>query len=632
MTSSTASIRDRLYAADVGLLRLHTAVAATVTTFLTVAVLFCIAAALGLGVSFAVPGVLVTSIATMALGMDSNIRHRTITMLLMPFPAAIALCLGAWVSGRSVVTALVFLALVVGVLVGSLFGSRGILLGLAAIAVFYGADLAGVPVNDLPVHTIAVVVGAVISAVVLGGVLRERPASQPARMLRSIRVLAAEVGRGAMSSRKGDVRRRLDRVAVAVARTRGHIEAHPQLWPEQFQRDAGMALGSFEIRLEQAVFSAGTGAGREQLLRVVADPLLVATPGDASPDPGRGIPQSTPSSAGTVPDGASVDPPMDALPAAKGGRSQISMAIELLVAAVLAITVSMLIDPERWFWGVLAALVMLFGTSSTADAIGKGARRVIGTAAALPIGFALAAITQAAPLAAIICLLAAMFLQQYLADVAYGWSIFFLTLFLYLLFALTGAAAEQTLEIRLLQTAAGAAVGIAVALLVLPTRSGKLLRGRALDVLSAADTTVSRVIAGRPAEEVTEAAGETHQRFLQLKSDAEASRRGWPLSRSHQLVADQLDIAAVMVLELRLMAADYASGQRFDAGSRVAAARVRRSLNRVSEQLSATQERIQPADDEGQPAGPGHEQSPIQESLRRLQQMTDGLHRALTAG
>ena len=622
-----------MYGLDLGLLRFRTALSATATTFAVTLLLFWLAALLGQGGSFVVPGVLVVAVATMAVGMDRIVGHRTVTMLLMPVPAAAAVWLAAHVSGQPVLTALVFMAMVVATIAGSIFGSRGILLCLTAVAVFYGADLADVPIDTVSTHVLAVVVAALVSAVMLGVVLRERPDKDQARIMRSLRVLSTGVARAAQAGDRTAARRSLDRFSAAVSTTRAHIESHPQNWPPQMARDAGAGLGSFELRLERAASDVLEGGDSTSLAALLDDSLLHTV------SPRRRMPKANADAAGfhsTVDDDAAMVPP---LPPSVGGRSQVSMAAQLLVAAAASITVSMLIDPDRWFWGVLAALVMLFGTSSAADAIGKGARRVIGTAAALPVGALIVALTQDTTWVVIGCLLVAMFAQQYLADVAYGLSIFFLTVFLYLIFALSsGQAADAALGTRLWLTTVGAAIGILVALLVVPTRSGTLLRGRAGDVLGAAETLMDCVMGARPEHEVQQAAHATHQRYLLLKAEADASRRGWPLSRSHAVIAAQLDAAAVVIHELRRLAEEFTEGERLTSADLMAARDVRRSLAAIHLRLDAEAATPSPGDAEatgievGRPSLTNSPAPAIGETLERLGRAADGLSRALAIG
>ncbi|MFJ5991444.1 FUSC family protein [Lentzea sp. NPDC092896] len=538
--------------------------AATVTTAATVAVLLVMASEVDIKALLAVPGLLVTAVATMGSGMDPNARHHVVTIALMPVPAGIGLVLGTLVHGRPLLTAAAFMGLGVVTLAASLAGVRGTLLALAAIAAFYGAGLVAVPAARLPIHLSSIVVGAAVSVLGLGVVFRERPEALPARLMRSVGVLAVRAGSVAGNGKA--VRGALDSFAFAVASTRAHIEAHPRCWPGRLRFGAGAELGSFEVRLADAVAEVRAGGDPAVIDRLLVDPVLA----DPLPD---GAASRKPfwrrrSVGGDVDSAPMSAAPLDntAAPStARGGRGQVAMAVQLLVAAALAVTVSMLIDPQRWFWGVLAALVPLFGTSSAADAVGKGIGRVLGTAAALPVGSALVALTENNLAAVVAYVVVAVFLQQYLADVAYGWSVFFLTVFLYLAFALSGPSADDVLAVRLAQTAAGAAIGIAVALFVLPTRSGALLRGRAVDLADAVDTAMDRITSGRPADEVDAAVRESHQRLLRWRADAAASRQGWPFSHAHQAVDVQLDEAAAVVHDLRALAVRYRDGHDGDA-------------------------------------------------------------------
>jgi MFS family permease len=623
MGALTLSCLDRLHAADVGLKRLSMAVAATAATFLTVCLLLWSASGLGLGASYVIPGLMVTAIATMAVGLDTDHHHRTLTLVLMPLPAAFGLSLGTALFERPVATALGFMGLVVATLVGSMAGPRGIVLALAAIGGYYGASLVGISTADLPTYLTSTVLGTVIAVGTLQFLFRERSATTAPRMMRSVRARATRAATAAEGRRGAELDQAVDQFAVAVAATRTHVQTYPDAWPEHLRLGAGSALGTFEVRFEQALTRVRDGASPRILDHFLSDPVVNLDWDSA-----------TTSRAAVQIAGVSHDAPADPgsrLQPASGGRSQVSMAVQLLVAAGLAITVATLISPERWFWGVLAALVMLFGTSSAADAIGKGSRRIVGTAAALPVGAALATVTQGHVVLLIVCLVIAMFLQQYTADVAYGWSIFFLTIFLYLVFAFTTPDPADALLVRLLETSAGAVVGLAVALLILPTRSLALLRGRALDVVDAVEAAVTRVMANAPSEDVAEAVLEAHRRFLALKAEAAASRKGWPLSAAHRARALQLAAAAVMLHELRALNELYAAGQRTVGTYRRDAAEVVASLAGVRQQLAAVDALTSDAGEDPEQQAPVAPDS-LDESLQRLGRSVKAVGLALANG
>src|SRR5262249_35921059 len=65
-------------------------------------------------------------------------------------------------------------------------------------------------------------------------------------------------------------------------------------------------------------------------------------------------------------------------------------AIQVSVAASLAIIIGELVSPARWFWAVIAAFVIFAGTNSWGETLTKGWQRMLGTALGVPSGMVVA--------------------------------------------------------------------------------------------------------------------------------------------------------------------------------------------------------------------------------------------------
>lgn len=561
---------------------------------------------------FPLPGFLVAAVVGMAMGMEPDARHRNVSILLLPVGSGIGLCLGATVAGP-VASGAVFLGLCVATMVGFLFGTRGTLLGIASIVGYYGASTLRLTQGDLAVALASSLLAAIVAVVVLAVLLPERPRWTAVRISRSITVLADRALKAAHGVAAADgsyarvelVRRELGRLSAAVAGGRAHAVSHPEHWPEPLQRNGAAALGSFELHIERAADAIVAGYAAD---RVVTDPVEFAT---------------------LTATGATGDLRSPPVPAAGGGRSLLSTAVQLLTAAALSVTVGTLISPRYWFWAVLAALVMLFGTSSASDALGKGWGRLVGTLLGLPVGALLAFLAGGHVWALLVLAVAAMFLQQYLAETSYPVSVFFLSAMLALIFAATGSA-DDVLALRLVETAAGSAVGAVVALVVLPTRTRQLLRGRALDVAVAAEEATMRLAAGAPQSDVRAAATEAHDRFLILTSEAAASRRGSPWSSHHGVLASQLALASVVIHELRSAAESYAAAPHPSVGTQCAAEGAVAALMRLRHTLAASRAPL--ADAVDAPSLPSGEDRGLADALRRLEHAARAADRALHAG
>lgn len=151
-------------------------------------------------------------------------------------------------------------------------------------------------------------------------------------------------------------------------------------------------------------------------------------------------------------------------------------AIQAAVAAGLAIVAGELISPARFYWAVIAAFVAFAGTATSGETLRKGASRIGGTVLGLIAAVGLADITDGNHPAAIALMLICIFCAFFLQTVSYGAMIFFITVLLGQLYTLLGTFSDELLLIRLVETVAGAAIGIFVSLVVLPTHSRPTLR------------------------------------------------------------------------------------------------------------------------------------------------------------
>jgi hypothetical protein len=130
--------------------------------------------------------------------------------------------------------------------------------------------------------------------------------------------------------------------------------------------------------------------------------------------------------------------------------------------------VGTLINPDRYYWAVIAAFVAFTGTGSRFETFRKSSNRVLGTLAGLVAGIGLATLTSGDVLWSLAVIVAAIFCGFYLVRVSYAYMIFFVTIMVSQLYGILGEFSDELLLIRLAETAAGGAVGVVVALLVTP--------------------------------------------------------------------------------------------------------------------------------------------------------------------
>lgn len=144
------------------------------------------------------------------------------------------------------------------------------------------------------------------------------------------------------------------------------------------------------------------------------------------------------------------------------------------VAALLVIEIlRACLNLPRSNWASLAALSVLCQTWG--ESLRKSGQRILATVIGLTVGVLLHE-----PLAMhihleLILMIAFLFLATYYSVVSYSRSIFFMSIMLALMFAVTGASLEEMYWQRILATLVGGAVALAISMTVLPTRTRETL-------------------------------------------------------------------------------------------------------------------------------------------------------------
>jgi uncharacterized membrane protein YgaE (UPF0421/DUF939 family) len=601
------NIRLALSAADPGLRRLASAVRAAVSFALVAAALCTACAVLGVGWSLALPGIVVAGVGSMTIGMGPRERHRFIPLLVLAATGSLGLTLGVVVLRDPLWSAVAFFGLALAVLASTLLGPAGAISSLGAVAGFAAAAMVRPAWTDVPLAVAGVVLGAGITVLVLSVLLRYRPQSQARRIIGALRDLAEQMPL-AVSGGPTTARRHLDALETAISAARARIAADPVGWPDALSRGDGGALADLGARFEPAVTSALDGDSAD-LDTLVRDPLL------HSPE---SAPPARPST---------LDEPHApvALDWRRAGRSLLSIATQLLAAVALSLAVAQLIDPRHWYWAMLAAAIMLFGTTSAAASLSQGYRRMLGAVIGLPAGVLLAVLVHDNLILLSVVAVVALFFLQYVAEVAYGGTVLFLAILISVLFGQTSDDVIATLGPRLLLSLLGAVIGAGVGFAVLPTRSGATLRAHADAVMADVAATLTAMSAGARVDVVTLAGRDAFARFDTLRSEAKAALRGWPLSRNQRILDEQIGAGAVVARELRATVHDYRSRVMDKPGYRAAVDAVAAKVAAVRAELTGSRRRDDVPHAPPQLSAPEH-------GLVRLELAIDGLAVAVRAG
>lgn len=170
---------------------------------------------------------------------------------------------------------------------------------------------------------------------------------------------------------------------------------------------------------------------------------------------------------------------------AKEMRYTTRVAIQVACAGALAIVFGQLLSTTRWYWAVITAFVVFAGTGSRGELLVKAWRRLVGTLFGVLAGVGVALLVSGHPIVEVCVVLVCVFLAFYLMSVSYALMTFFITLMLGVLYEILGRFSVYVLELRLAETAIGAAAGIIAALLLLPARTRTVVRDTADDLLKA---------------------------------------------------------------------------------------------------------------------------------------------------
>ncbi len=159
-----------------------------------------------------------------------------------------------------------------------------------------------------------------------------------------------------------------------------------------------------------------------------------------------------------------------------GLRPTTRQAIQVAVAASLAIVAGELASPARWYWAVIAAFVIFAGTNSWGETLAKGWQRLLGTILGVPCGVLVATLLSADKTASVAAIFVCLFCAFYFMTVTYSLMTFWITTMLALLYGLLGQFSFGVLMLRIEETAIGAVIGATVAILVLPTNTRTTIR------------------------------------------------------------------------------------------------------------------------------------------------------------
>jgi hypothetical protein len=485
---------------------------------------------------------------TSASVSDATMRGQRVTLALSVLAAAGAVSLAVLVGPFPSLAVAVLCGLVFVVVLVRRIGPRGMAVGLLAFMGYFLALYVGAKPRQLPSMLAAIAFGGAVAWVVHFYLVRERRDRVRQAVLRSFRArvlllldaLARDAESGARSSRRWRrIRRstgRVGEVALALEQAVGyggdppppepvrawvssllHAEvavdtlveavhglARLETSPESRRRLAHM------VRLLGAWIGDGDANARDEAIRIHEEGTARRSEAERAKHPElwlrlRGAMTTL---------GASR--PWDAFPPLEGARSGVSagtfraggggaagvsgmspdlrLAIQATIAVALSVAAGRAISGERWYWAVLAAFVVFIRATTVGETFSRAWQRILGTLVGVAIGLGIAIAVGHRPWPAAMVGLVAIFFAYYLMRISYSGMIACFTIALALLYEEMGRAPVGLMGLRLLETLAGATIGVVVSAVVLPAHSERRVRALAAGVLRAATDALDRAI------------------------------------------------------------------------------------------------------------------------------------------
>jgi chemotaxis signal transduction protein len=456
-----ARIRDRVLIDDPGLVRLDTAGRTTAAVALTTIIL------LGLVErhSGAQVVVLVGAISSWICGItvnDVNAADQRLTTALIPIPAICGLGLATVAAGNTVREDGVFLIVLFVAIYVRRYGQRGATLGVAGtFAYFYGLFV-GTEIGQLPALAGAILLGTGSTFVMRFVVIPKHPRGSLYWVVEAVRAQLRLV-REDLQQPGSSLADRLSLAMLNIARV------NETMLTVLEQTVVAAAFDDLLFRCEIAaenwiVASVGDSedahraaaeramvAALDEVHRVTASAMAVPE----KPTPQRDAILKEAQQAGNI--------------IAYGLRPTTRQAIQVTVAAALAIVIGEHISPQRWYWAVLTSFVVFLGTTSAGETLARASAAFLGTVVGVVAGTSVGVLLLHNVVLESCLLFLSMLFAAYFLRVGLGVAWFFVTLILAMLYELLGRYSEAVLLIRLLEVLTGVVSGGLAAFAIFPT-------------------------------------------------------------------------------------------------------------------------------------------------------------------
>lgn len=497
--------RDWLLANDPALSRLRMGSRVTLSIVLSFVILYAIStlivplpvASYGLGIVLSIEGGVAVR--------DKGSTRQLITRLLGCLASVIVVGIAAALESQRILSDFIFLAVIFLASSGRVYGPRGFAIGMFAFTSYFMGSYFHPKMAELPLVVIGPVVSALVSHWVRAVLLPENWRRDLLRSLESVRgrinqilfKLAALAADGKIEEAdRQELRQLEERLKEVVLMAESFIPRPPGgVFDGASAPAAELAIRLFDAHLaaESAIVLSFQSPPSFALVHaVIEDDKAVLSDEEKAVADKDGQPQGETVRAllwlaaarrqlmETIDAGrranfaeiASVDEISTAAPIDFSLKNPlIRSALQITLAAAIAMTLGLALSRERWFWAVLASFLVFTNTNSRGDTAIKALQRSIGTLFGIAFGLVLATLLAGHPAIAIAVSVACIFLAFFFLQISYATMTFFISIVLCLVYGMMGVLTFDLLKLRLEETVIGAVAGTLVAFLVLPART-----------------------------------------------------------------------------------------------------------------------------------------------------------------
>jgi uncharacterized membrane protein YccC len=170
------------------------------------------------------------------------------------------------------------------------------------------------------------------------------------------------------------------------------------------------------------------------------------------------------------------------------------MAAQMAVALTGAFAVGHWLLPGHWLWVVLTAYIVCSGNRGRADVIDKGLMRLVGASVGTVVATIVIGVFPAGDGVTVVVIFVVLAFAVWLRPINYAYWAGCVTAVIALLYGYFGEGGIALLRTRLEGILLGAVIGAAASWLVLPIKSGEVLRRREADALRSLSDVVTSTI------------------------------------------------------------------------------------------------------------------------------------------